>query len=261
MGSLQTAATGMLAQELNIESISQNIANLNTTGYKKCRPEFQELMYQTHRSAASPVAEDVVTPTDSGIGTGTKHSATLRLLMQGELQQTDNPLDLAIQGDGFFQVNLPDGTTAYTRDGSFRRDSTGRLVTADGFTIFPELTIPPNSTSITIGSDGTVAAAVPGSSAQARLGQIELARFVNPEGLESVGHNLLKVTEASGEAFLGVPGIDGLGTIQQGYLEGSNVHIVEEMINMIMAQRAYEMNAKVIKTSDTIMGELVNLKS
>lgn len=261
MRSLHIAATGMLAQELNIDSISQNIANLNTSGYKKCRPEFQELMYETKRAAATPVSDDVTTPTSSQMGTGTRNSSILRMFFQGDLQQTENPLDLAIKGEGFFQVSMPDGQTAYTRDGSFRTDATGRLVTADGYALFPDIVVPNNASSVTIGDDGTVVASIQGNPSPVNLGQIQLVNFVNPAGMESIGHNLLLATEASGEAYTGIAGTDGMGSIQQGYVEMSNVHIVEEMINMIMAQRAYEMNAKVIKTSDNILGELVNLKS
>ncbi len=254
MSSLAIAATGMLAQQLNVEVISNNIANLNTTAFKEQRPEFQDLLYQNRRSAGafSSDAGNVV-PVGIQIGTGVKAAAVYRISSQGNLTNTNNPLDLAIQGHGYFQILMPDGSTAYTRDGSFQLSSTGQIVTADGYVVQPAITIPQNTTNITINADGQVLAQVAGQTQLQNVGQIQLANFPNEDGLALQGNNLLTETPASGAPVVGNPGDTAFGTIQQGFLETSNVNVVSEITDLITAQRAYEMNSKVIQTSDQMM--------
>lgn len=258
--SLWTAASGMIAQQFNIDTIANNLANVNTVGFKRSRVDFQDLLYQTVRYAGSPVTAGAQIPTGIQVGHGVRPVSTERIFSTGTFKQTDNPLDLLIEGDGFFQVLLPDGTTAYTRDGAFKIDGQGRLVTSDGFTLQPEITIPPDAVSITVGTDGTVTVVVSGSSQPQTLGQIQLARFINPAGLRSLGRNLFAATAASGEAMVGTPGLDGLGNIAQGYLEMSNVQVVEELVNMILAQRAYESNSRAIQAADEMLQTANNLR-
>ncbi|HHY47242.1 MAG TPA: flagellar basal-body rod protein FlgG [Firmicutes bacterium] len=260
MRALWSAATGMLAKQLNMDVIANNLANLNTVGFKKSRVDFQDLMYQNLRAAGTTVAEGAKVPSGIQVGLGTRPAAIQRIFSQGDFVQTENPLDLVIEGDGFFQVLMPDGSVAYTRDGAFKMDSEGRIVTSDGFPIEPELVIPPEAVNITIGSDGTVSVMLAGQEEPEEMGKIELARFVNPAGLTSIGRNLFKSTAASGQPIVGTPGLEGFGTIAQGFLEMSNVKVVEEMVNMIIAQRAYEVNSKAIQTSDDMLAIANNLK-
>jgi len=260
MRALYTAASGMEAQQYNMDTISNNLANVNTTGFRRNEARFQDLVYQQLRAPGAPVGASVV-PVGQEVGLGVKVGSSEKIFTQGNLQQTDNPLDLAIQGDGFFQVTLPDGTTAYTRDGSFKRDANGSMVTADGYFLQPQITIPQNAQSVSIGEDGTVTASVPGSNQQQQLGQIQLARFVNAAGLSPVnGHNLYQQTGASGAPIVSQPGLNGTGSLQGGYLENSNVQVVQEMVNMIVAQRAYEANSKAISGADEMLQTAVQMK-
>ncbi|MDD5091263.1 MAG: flagellar basal-body rod protein FlgG [Candidatus Wallbacteria bacterium] len=261
MPALWTASTGMKAQDFNISVISNNLANVNTTGFKKSRPDFQDLLYQTMREAGTPVAEGLEVPNGIQAGMGVRPVATQKIFTQGEFQQTGNPFDLVIEGDGFFRILTPDGTIAYSRDGAFKLDSTGAMVTSDGFRLQPEIIVPEGGTAISVGIDGTVTAKMGNNEPDQDLGQITLVRFINPAGLKNVGRNLFLTTEASGgEIGPGIPGEQGRGTIQQGYLEMSNVKVVEEMVAMIIAQRAYEANSKSIVTADTMLGIANNLK-
>lgn len=253
MRSLWSAASGMISQQLHINTISNNIANVNTTGFKKNRVDFEDLMYQTIRRAGTPVGGGTEIPVNTEVGLGVKVSATPKIFTQGDFMKTDNPLDMVIEGNGFFQVTLPDGTIAYTRDGGFKIDSEGRIVNSDGFVLEPEITIPENAVAISISESGVVSVLTPGAEVPTEVGQIELARFINPAGLSSMGKNLYKATAASGEAITGTPGLEGFGTINQGFLEMSNVQIVEEMVKMIIAQRAYEASSQSIKTSDEML--------
>ncbi len=260
MRSLWTAASGMIAQQANVDVIANNLANANTTGYKKSRTDFQDLMYQNMRQAGSTTGPDTQLPTGIQIGHGVRQVATQKIYTEGSFQSTGNSLDMAIEGDGFFRINMPDGTFAYTRDGSFKQDSQGRIVTSEGYPLEPAITIPEGATDVSISADGFVTAKIPGSTTPQDLGQIQLTRFVNSAGLDSIGRNLLKETAASGGPLEMNPGTDGAGTIQQKYLEMSNVQIVEEMVNMIVAQRAYEINSKAITTSDNMLEQAANLK-
>ena len=257
---LWIAATGMEAQNLNIDIISNNLANVNTSGFKKDRPDFEDLMYQTIKLAGAPATSQTQVPTGIDVGQGVRPVAVQKIFSQGDYKQTNNPLDLAIEGDGFFQILLPNGDLAYTRAGAFKLDRDGRLVTADGNPLQPEITIPQDAEAISIGEDGTVSVLQPGNTAPTQLGQIQLVRFINPAGLKSLGRNLFMPTDSSGEPILGVPGENGFGTIAQGYLEMSNVSVVEEMVNMILAQRAYEINAKAIQTADEMLQMANNIK-
>ncbi|GAB4165804.1 MAG: flagellar basal-body rod protein FlgG [Geothermobacteraceae bacterium] len=250
---LSIAASGMEAQQLNMDVIANNLANVNTTGFKKSRADFQDLLYQTIQSAGGTSTSGTETPTGIQIGLGAKMAAVQKVFTAGDILQTGNELDLAIEGDGFFQVQLPTGETVYTRAGALKKDGTGRLVTSDGYPVLPEITIPENASRVAVHEDGTVEAFLDGSSAGSQLGQIELAKFSNPAGLFSLGRNLLKETPASGAPTTGIPGELGLGTLSQGYLEGSNVSVMEEMVNMIAGQRAYEINSKAIKTADEML--------
>lgn len=259
MGALQTAATGMYAQQLYVDIIAHNLANVNTTGYKRSKIEFQDLLYRTVQPAGMVTEEWVEVPTEFQIGYGTKPVATPKVFIQGAVTPTDNPLDLAIEGDGFFQIIRPDGTVVYTRDGNFKLSPEGRIVTSQGFGLEPDITLPADATDINIGADGTVSVLVVGSREPEVLGQIELAKFINPAGLRSIGGNLYEATVASGEPIIGTPGSEGFGNLAQGFLEASNVEVVEEMVNMIVAQRAYELNAKVIKTADQMLSIANNL--
>ncbi|OQX92728.1 MAG: flagellar basal body rod protein FlgG [candidate division Zixibacteria bacterium 4484_95] len=258
--SLRTAASGMSAQQMNVDVIANNLANVNTTGYKKSKIEFQDILYQRLRSAGSESAAGSTVPIDLEVGYGTRPVATQRLFSMGSLQMTGNPLDLSIEGNGFFQVLLPDGTIGYTRDGSFKLSADGQLVTSDGFYLQPGITLPADATDINVSTDGIIAVLIPGESEPQEIGQIELAKFINPSGLQAIGHNLFTASVSSGEPVLGTPSLEGLGRINQGYLEMSNVDIVEEMVNMIIAQRAYEINSKAIQTSEEMSQIANNLK-
>jgi flagellar basal-body rod protein FlgG len=257
---MNTAATGMQAQQTNIDNIANNLANVNTTGFKKARIEFQDILYQNFRRAGTATAIGSMVPVNLDVGYGTRAVATTREFSPGSVNVTKNPTDLAIAGNGFFQVRMPDGTTAYTRDGSFKISPDGQLVTADGFFMTPEITIPEDATDLSVGLDGQVFVLVVGNDEPQQIGQIELARFVNPAGLSAVGHNLFRETVASGTPITATPGTEGLGTLDQGHLETSNVSVVDEMVNMIMAQRAYEINSKVIQSSDEMSQIINNLK-
>lgn len=260
MRALWTAASGMTAQQFKIDTVANNLSNVNTTGFKKARADFQDLLYQTVRHAGSPVSAGAQVPTGIQIGHGVRPVATQRIFTQGTFQQTDNPLDLVIEGDGFFQVLLPDGGVRYTRDGAFKKDSTGRIVTSDGFPLEPEILIDDDAISISIGTDGTVSIMRPGQVEPEPVDNILLARFVNPGGLRSEGRNLYAATAASGDPIVGVPGLEGLGSLAQGYLEMSNVQVVEEMVSMIVAQRSYESNSKAIQTADDMLQIANNVK-
>ena len=251
--SLHTAATGMEAQQINMDVIANNLANVNTTGFKRSRADFQDLLYQTIRVAGASQAQGVQIPTGIQVGLGTRPAGTQKLFDQGDFQQTSGQLDMAIEGNGFFQVAQPSGETAYTRDGSFKTDGTGKIVTSDGYALQPELTVPAGTTNISIGQDGTVSVTVSGQSAPQQLGQIQLANFINPGGLTSIGRNLFVKSDASGDAVPGTPGQEGLGAISPGFVEMSNVKVVEEMVNMILAQRAYEVNSKMIQSADEML--------
>ncbi len=258
--SLWTAATGMEAQQINIDAIANNLANVNTSGFKKSRVDFQDLLYQTIKPAGVATTSSTVQPAGIQVGLGVKPAGIVKNFAQGNFKETGNPLDIAIAGDGFFQVSMPDGTTAYTRSGAFKVDNNGRLVTSDGYTMSPEITIPSDTLSISIGNDGTVSVLEQGQDTPTQIGQIQIAHFINPAGLSAIGHNLFKVTDASGSANTGNPGNDGLGTLEQGVLEMSNVSVVQEMVEMIAGQRAYETNSKAIQTSDEMLQTANNLK-
>lgn len=258
--SLYTAATGMQAQQLRMDVIANNLSNAGTTGFKKARGEFEDLLSETIRPAAPVDSRGGGAPTALEVGLGTRISSTARNYSQGELTTTNNPLDVAIEGDGFFAVQRPSGELAYTRAGNFRIDATGRLTTPHGELIEPGITVPANALAVAIKPDGKVYAQIPGKVQQDLLGTIELVRFVNPGGLESLGNNLLRPTEASGEALRANPGEDGAGSLAQGFLEGSNVQAVEEMIDMIVTQRAFEMNSKVIQTTDQMLQKITNIR-
>jgi len=257
---MRTAATGMAGQQMNVDNIANNLANVNTTGFKKSKIEFQDVLYQNYRRAGSVSAVGLQVPTELAIGYGTRPAATVRQFSPGNLQQTANPFDLAIDGNGFFQIERPDGTTAYTRDGAFKISGEGRIVTSDGYFVIPEITVPEDTLSVAIGRDGTVEVLQFGQDDATEIGQIELARFVNPAGLSAIGRNLLIQTSASGDPITDIPGQSGLGEVTQGYLEMSNVNVVDEMVNMIVAQRAYEMNSKAIQTADDMASIANNLK-
>ncbi len=258
--SLYIAATGMEAQEINMDVISNNLANANTAGFKKSRADFQELIYQELRTPGAISAEGVQIPSGIQIGLGVRPVAVQKLFLQGDFVHTGNSLDLVIEGDGFFQVTMSDGEIAYTRSGAFKLDSEGRIVNSDGYPLEPGITLPANTLSTTVSSDGKVSVIQAGTSTPTEIGQIELARFMNPGGLKALGKNLFSPTDASGEATTGNPGAEGLGTISQGYLEMSNVNVIEEMVNMIISQRAYEINSKAVKASDEMLQVANNLK-
>lgn len=254
--SLWIAKTGLEAQQTQMDVISNNLANVSTTGFKRSRAVFEDLLYQNLRQPGAQSSQQTQIPSGLQIGTGVRPIATERIHTQGNLQQTGNQLDMAIQGNGFFQVLLPDGSTAYTRDGSFQSDSQGQLVTASGYVVQPAITLPANATSVTVGLDGVVSVTQPGVAAPVQVGSIQLATFINPAGLESMGQNLYLETAASGAPNTNVPGTNGTGGISQGYVETSNVNVVEELVNMIQTQRAYEINSKSITTSDQMLQKL-----
>src|SRR5262245_8556623 len=259
--SLYTAATGMTAQQLNMDVIANNLANINPTGYKRSRADFQDLLYQTTRAAGVNSAQGAQVPNGIQVGLGARTAGVERMFLQGDIRATGNALDMVIEGDGFFQVQLPDGQTGYTRDGTFKVDSQGRLVTSDGYTLQPEITVPQEASGkVNISTDGIVSASLPGSATPQELGKILLARFVNPAGLESIGRNVFKPTAASGDAAAGTPGLDGRGSLGSGFLEMSNVKVVEEMVDMITAQRAYEINSKSIQAADEMLQVTNNMR-
>ena len=257
---LWTAASGMTTQQTNIDNIANNLANVNTAGFKKTRLNFEDLLYQEIRPAGATTAAGVSHPTGIQIGLGSMVVAAEKIFSQGNFQQTGNPLDLTIEGNGFFQVTLPDGSIGYTRSGSFKLDSNGNIVNPEGYLLEPAIVIPENALEIVVGSDGTVSVTLPGEQQPSEVGNIQIARFINPAGLKTIGRNIFIPTGASGEAATGTPGEDGLGTVAQGVLEMSNVSVVEEMVNMITGQRAYEINAKAIQTGDQMLQIVNNLK-
>jgi flagellar basal-body rod protein FlgG len=257
--SLWIAKTGLDAQQMHIDVISNNLANVSTNGFKRSRAVFEDLLYQTLRQPGAQSSQQTQIPTGLQIGTGVRPVANERIFTQGNLQQTANPLDIAIQGQGFLQILMPDGTTSYTRDGSLRTDANGQLVTSNGFPLQPAITIPANAQSVTIGRDGTVSVVRAGTTTTTQIGTIQLANFVNPGGLLSLGENLFAETTASGTASANQPGTNGVGLLNQGYAETSNVNVVEELVNMIQTQRAYEINSKAIQTSDQMLQRLSQL--
>ena len=257
--SLWIAKTGLDAQQTQLDVISNNLANVSTNGFKRSRAVFEDLLYQNLRQPGAQSSQSTQVPTGLMVGTGVRPVATARMFTQGNLQQTGNNLDIAINGQGFFQVQMPDGTVGYTRDGSFHRDASGVMVTSNGQALQPSITVPANALTITIGQDGTVQATVPGTAAPTTLGSITLANFVNPGGMQPLGQNLFAETAASGTPQSGAPGTNGHGVLNQGYVETSNVNIVEEMVSMIQTQRAYEINSKAIQTSDQMLQKLTQL--
>ena len=258
---LRTAATGMNAQQLNVDTIANNIANVNTTGFKRSKVEFQDLLYQTLRVAGSSNLQDTYVPTEIQVGNGTRPVATQKIYSQGEIILTQNQLDMAINGDGFFQITRPDGTIVYTRDGAFKLSDEGVIVNSDGLPLEPQITVSPDTEQLEVGADGTIMAKLTGQVELTNLGQVELVKFINPGGLRSMGQNLYEATFASGNPIPGVPGgPEGLGTIMQRYLETSNVEIVEEMVNMIIAQRAYDLNSKAVQAADEMLNTANNLR-
>jgi flagellar basal-body rod protein FlgG len=250
---LWVAKTGLDAQQTEMAVISNNLANVNTTGFKKSRAVFQDLLYQNVSQVGADTTQNTQEPSGIELGTGVNLVATEKVYTQGNINQTGNTFDIAINGPGFFQVLMPDGTLAYTRDGSFQISATGQLVTASGYQVQPAVTIPQGAQSVTIGTDGTVQVQLSGQTAPSTVGTLQLANFVNPAGLQPNGENLLQQSAASGTAQTGVPGVSGLGTLQQGAVESSNVDVVEEMVDMIETQRAYEMNTKAIETNDEML--------
>jgi flagellar basal-body rod protein FlgG len=259
MRSLWTSKTGMEAQQTQLDVISHNLANVATNGYKKSHAVFEDLMYQNLRQTGASSSEQTQLPTGLQVGLGVRTVATSRQFSQGGLQQTTNSLDVAIKGNGFFQVQMPDGTTGYTRDGAFQLNATGQLVTNNGQLVQPGVTIPPNAQSVTIAQDGKVSVSMPGQAAPQAVGQLTLASFVNPAGLEPRGQNLFTETAASGTPVAAAPGSDGMGALSQGFIETSNVNVVEELVAMIQTQRAYEINSKAITTSDQMLSRLTQL--
>ena len=258
---LYSAASGMTAQQLNVDNIANNLANANTAGYKMRRAQFQDLLYQSIVQPGANAGQQTTVPAGLQLGLGTRASSNEIILTQGTFSQTDNPLDVAIQGNGFFQVRLTTCNLAYTRDGSFQMDKNGILVDSSGNPLEPQITIPANAQSVTIAPDGTVSYLTPGQANAQQAGQIQLAAFQNPAGLTSIGKNLYQPTDASGDATVAAPGgTEGLGTLMQGYTEQSNVSIVDEFINLIVAQRAYEANSKVVKAADEMYQQVNNLK-
>ena len=257
--SLWIAKTGMDAQQTQLDVISNNLANVGTTGYKRARVAFQDLLYQNLRQSGANSTQETQLPTGLQVGTGVVPVATETMFDQGNLQQTGNQFDLAINGQGFFQVQMPDGSTAYTRDGSFQINATGQLVTPSGFPVTPAITIPAGAQSVTVGQDGTVTVTLQGKTTPTTVGTVQLASFINPPGLQANGQNLFLETAASGTPSANTPGTNGLGTLNQGFIETSNVNVVSELVNMIQTQRAYEMNSKSIQTADQMLSKLSDL--
>ena len=259
MNSLWISKTGMTAQQTQLDLISHNLANVSTTGFKRNNAVFEDLIYQNLRQVGSNTTEQNQLPTGLHLGLGVRTVATSRNFTQGSLQETKNNLDVAINGNGFFEVTMPDGTIGYTRDGSFQVDAQGRVVTSSGLPVANGITIPPGTTAVSISADGAVSALLPGNPAPQPMGQLAMSSFINPAGLEPIGQNLFKESAASGQPQEGTPGTNGLGVIKQGYLETSNVNVVQELVTMIQTQRAYEMNSKAISTSDQMLAKLSQL--
>ena len=259
MRSLWISKTGMEAQATQLDTISHNLANVSTNGFKRSHAVFEDLMYQNLRQAGANSSEQTTLPTGLQVGLGTRAVATSRNFSQGNLQQSSNPLDVAVRGNGFFEIQMPDGTTGYTRDGAFQVSAQGQIVTSNGYVVQPGITIPANAQSITIAADGTVSVALPGQAQPSSVGQLQISSFVNPAGLDPKGQNLFAETAASGTATSGAPGANGLGQLQQGFVETSNVNVVEELVAMIQTQRAYELNSKAIQTSDQMLQKLAQL--
>ncbi|MDD5241551.1 MAG: flagellar basal-body rod protein FlgG [Sulfuricella sp.] len=257
--SLWIAKTGLEAQQMHMDVITNNIANVATNGFKRSRAVFEDLLYQTERQPGAQSSQQTQLPSGLQLGTGVRPVATEKIHLQGNLTQTGNPLDVAINGKGFFQILMPDGSTAYTRDGSFQTDSQGQMVTASGFPIQPAITIPADALSVTIGRDGTVSVVQPGNAAAQQVGSIQLANFINPAGLSSQGENLYLETAASGAPLPNTPGTNGVGVLNQNYVEASNVNVVEELVNMIEAQRAYDLNSKSVTASDQMLQKLAQM--
>ncbi len=257
--SLWISKTGLDAQQTQMDVIANNLANVSTSGFKRSRAVFEDLLYQNIRQPGAQSSQQTQLPSGLQLGTGVRPVATERIFTQGNLQQTGNEKDVAIQGAGFFQILLPDGTTAYTRDGAFQVDSQGQLVTASGFPVQPAITIPSNAQSLTIGRDGTVSVTLPGTTAATQIGSLQLATFINPTGLQGKGENLYVETAASGNANANTPGTNGAGLLTQSFVETSNVNVVEELVNMIQTQRAYEINSKAITTSDQMLQKLTQM--
>ncbi|MCP5244659.1 MAG: flagellar basal-body rod protein FlgG [Burkholderiales bacterium] len=257
--SLWISKTGLDAQQTKMDVISNNLANVSTNGFKRARAVFEDLLYQTIRQPGAQSSQQTQLPSGLQLGVGVRPVATESIFTQGSLQQTGNSRDIAIQGEGFFQVLMPDGTTAYTRDGAFQSDINGQFVTSSGYVIQPAITIPPNTLSITVGRDGTVSALVPGAATPIQVGNIQLASFINPAGLQKIGENLYLPTASSGVANPNAPGTNGLGLLNQGFVETSNVNVVEELVGMIQTQRAYEINSRSIETSDQMLQRLAQL--
>lgn len=257
--SLWVARTGLDAQQTQLDVIANNLANVSTNGFKRGRAVFEDLLYQTMRQPGAQTSQQTQVPTGLQLGTGARVVSTARIFTQGNLQKTDGALDIAVNGNGFFQIQLPDGTTAYTRDGSFQRDNQGQIVTSDGYPLQPNITIPADALSVSVSQDGIVTVTQPGTAAVTEIGAIQLATFVNPSGLLSVGQNLFRETAASGAPTPNAPGANGAGGLNQGYVETSNVNVAEELVTMIQTQRAYELNSKVVSTSDAMLGRLAQL--
>lgn len=257
--SLWVAKTGLDAQQTQLDVISNNIANVSTNGFKRARAVFEDLLYQTIRQPGAQSSQQTTIPSGLQLGTGVRPIATEKIFAQGNLNQTSNPLDIAINGQGFFQIQMPDGTLAYTRDGSFQKDANGQLVTSSGYPLSPAVTIPSNATSVTVGRDGVMSVIQAGATSPTQIGTIQIASFVNPGGLQSSGENLFVETASSGTPTPNTPGTNGVGLLSQGYVETSNVNVAEELVNMIQAQRAYEMNSKVITTSDQMLQKLATM--
>jgi flagellar basal-body rod protein FlgG len=256
MRSLYVAATGLEGEQTKMDVIANNLANVNTTGFKQSRAVFQDLLYQNLRQPGAQSSQTTQYPSGLQLGTGVRIVSTERLMTQGNLTQTGNSLDVGINGQGLVQIMQPNGTIAFSRDGTFQMNNQGQLVTSNGYLLQPPVTIPPNSQSITIGSDGTVSVVLPGQALPQQVGTIQLANFINPTGLQSIGDNLYLQTGSSGAPQTGQPTLNGLGSVQQGYLESSNVNVVSELVNMISTQRAYEINSKAVSTSDSMLGYL-----
>ena len=257
--SLWIARTGLDAQQMQMDVIANNLANTSTNGFKKSRAVFEDLLYQTMRQPGAQSSQQTQIPAGLQLGTGVKPVSTERIHTQGNLQQTGNDLDVAINGNGFFQILMPDGSTAYTRDGSFHKDNQGQMVTASGYPLQPNITIPQNALSVTIAKDGTVSVTQPGNTAAVQIGSVQLVSFINPAGLQSVGENLFLETAASGTPTPNTPGTNGLGVLNQKYVETSNVNVAEELVTMIQTQRAYELNSKVVSTSDQMLSRLTQM--
>lgn len=258
--SLFTAATGMIAQQLNLDVIANNLSNVNTPGFKKSRADFQDLMYQIIEEPGTTEGQQGTSPTGIQVGLGVRPASVGKIHSQGDFESTSNPLDMAIEGDGFFQITLPNGETAFSRSGAFKLDQNGNLVSSDGYQLEPAITIPPDAIGITVSTDGFVSVKQAGAPEATQVGQIQIARFQNAPGLRAMGRNLFQETQSSGSPTLGTPGEDGLGTLAQGFLESSNVSVVEEIVQMVTGQRAYEASSKVVTTADNMLQTAINVK-